>query len=260
MKKLELKNRVSLITGASGGIGKAIALKFASEGSKIIVADLKEKEGKETVLAIKENGGDAIFIKVDLSDYNSIEKLIEKSLQNYLTIDILVNNAGISGYIGPVTETPPEEVEKILKVNLISLFLLVKLVANGMKKKSFGRIINISSVAAKLNTPNSVSYNVSKAGVNTFTKSLSKEIASSGITVNAIAPGLVLTERIINSRLPGMAEKQGVSIDEMMKILTEDTHTGNLSTENDIAETALFLASDRAKNITGEIISVAGGI
>ncbi len=260
MKELVLKDKVALITGSSGGIGKAMSIKFAREGAKIIIADLKEKEGIEIAEDIKKEGSEAIFIKSDLSDYDSIRSLVEKSNEHFGGIDILVNNAGISGYMGPIIETPVDEIETIFKVNLISLFLLAKLVVPGMMARQNGRIINISSIAYKINTPNSASYNVSKAGVNTFTKTLSKEIASKGITVNAIAPGLVLTDRIIKSRLPGMAEKQGVSIDEMMKILTKDTDSGKLSTEEDIAEMALFFASDKSKNITGEIISVAGGM
>ena len=128
-----------------------------------------------------------------------------------------------------------------------------------MIENKFGRIVNISSVAYRKNTANTASYNVSKAGLNAFTKTLSKEVGSFGITVNVVAPGLVLTDRIKNDRLPNLAKKQGKSIEEIEKVLLADTDTKCFSTESDVADATLFLASNMAKNITGEIINVSGG-
>jgi len=255
-----LNGRVALVTGGAGGIGRAISKKLAESGLKVVIIGRNEEKGMACINDITNEGGEAIFFQADLENDGEIIQTIEKIFGIYSHVDVLVNNAGISGFMGPVIETPIEQVEKVLKINLTSIFLLSKLVLPKMIQNKFGRIINISSVAYRKNTPNSASYNISKAGLNTLTKTLSKEVASHGITVNAIAPGLVLTERILNSRLPGMAKESGISPEEMLARLTVDTDTGRLTREEDVAELVLFLSSKASQNITGEIINVAGGL
>ncbi len=255
-----LNGRVALVTGGAGGIGKAISKKLAESGLKVAIIGRNEEKGLACIHEILSSGGESIFFRADLENDDEIIMSLENIFDTYGHIDVLVNNAGISGFMGPVIETPIQQVEKVLKVNLTSIFLLSKLVLPKMITNKFGRIINISSVAYRKNTPNSASYNISKAGLNTLTKTLSKEVASHGITVNAIAPGLVLTERILNSRLPGMAKESGISPEEMLARLTIDTDTGRLTREEDVAELVLFLSSNASQNITGEIINVAGGL
>jgi 3-oxoacyl-[acyl-carrier protein] reductase len=260
MIKKTMSGRVALVTGGAGGIGKAISRKLAESGFKVAILGRDEEKGVSCVHDIRNEGLDSTFFRADLASEEDIIQASDQIFDTYGHVDILVNNAAISGYMGPVIETPMQQVEKVLKVNLTSIFLLSKLVLPKMIKKKFGRIINISSVAYRKNTANSASYNISKAGLNTLTKTLSKEVAQHGITVNAIAPGLVLTERILNTRLPGMAEKSGISTDEMLARLTVDTDTGRLTREEDVAELVLFLSSNASQNITGEIINVAGGL
>lgn len=128
-----------------------------------------------------------------------------------------------------------------------------------MIEKGYGRIINFSSVAPRVTPPNSATYNMSKAAVNALTKTLSREVASYGITVNAVSPGMVMTERILKSRIPGMAKESGISPEEYLLKLTEDTDTRRLTKEEDVAELVMFLASKAFQNITGEIVNIAGG-
>jgi len=174
-------------------------------------------------------------------------------------ISTRLSRAAVSGFMGPVVDTPMQEVEDVLKVNLTSIFHLSKLVLLKMIENGYGRIINISSVAPRVTPRNSATYNMSKAAVNALTKTLSREVASYGITVNAIAPGLVMTERILKSRIPGMADKSGISPEEYLQRSTEGTDTHRLTRDEDVAELVTFLASKASQNITGEIVNVAGG-
>jgi NAD(P)-dependent dehydrogenase (short-subunit alcohol dehydrogenase family) len=255
-----MKDKIAVVTGGAGGIGKAISIKLAITGAKIIIIGRDEEKGRKAIEEIVFKGGEATFCQTDLSIYSSVEQSVKWILDNHHRVDILVNNAAVSGYMGPVVETPIEEVEKVMKVNMISVFYLSKLLLPRMIENRFGRIINISSIAYRKNTAHSASYNMTKAALNTFTSTLSKEVASHGITVNAVAPGLVLTDRILHSRIPGMAKELGVSPEEMMEKLTAGTDTGHLTKEEDVAELVMFLASSASQNITGEIINVSGGL
>ena len=259
MNDVKLNGRVAIITGGSGGIGRAISIKLAKAGAKVLMLGRDALKGSETEARILSLGGNAVFFQVDLLNDKEVACAVGKILDRYGRVDILVNNAAISGFMGPVVSTPVEALESTLRMNLISAFYLSSLVLPGMIEHRHGRIINISSVAYKKNTPNSASYNMSKAGLNTFTKTLSKEVASLGITVNAVAPGLVLTERIITSRLPFLAERAGITADELLSRFENETDTKRLSNENDVAELVNFLASPAAQNITGSIMDVAGG-
>ncbi len=260
MANKPMQGEIAIVTGGAGGIGKAISIKLANAGVNVIIFARNEEKGKNTVDFITNKGGKAEFYQTDLSKDEEIEQSVKQVMDKYGRVDILVNNAAVSGYMGPVIETPIEEVENVLKVNLIGIFHLSKLVLPKMVENGFGRIINISSVAYRKSPPNSATYNMSKAGLNILTRTLSKEVAVKGITVNAVAPGLVLTERILKDRLPGMAEKRGITPEEMKEELTADTDTGKLTKEEDVAELVMFLASNVSGNITGEIINVSGGL
>lgn len=255
-----MRDKIALVTGGAGGIGRTISIKLADAGAKVIIFSRNREKGRDTVAHIMESGGNADFYRTDLAIEKEIEQSVKQVMNKYGRADILVNNAATSGYMGPVVDTPMEEVYNIFKINLISVFYLCKLVLPRMIENGFGRIINISSIAYRKNTPNSATYNITKTGLNSLTKTLSKEVASFGVTVNAIAPGLVLTERILKSRLPGLAEKRGISPEQMMEELTAGTDTGKLTKEEDVAELVMFLAANVSGNITGEIINVSGGL
>jgi NAD(P)-dependent dehydrogenase (short-subunit alcohol dehydrogenase family) len=259
MKNKPMQDKIAIVTGGAGGIGRVISNRLAKAGAKVIIFGRNIDRGNKAVKEINAGGGKAEFYQTDLISAEEIEKSMNQVLAIYDNLDILVNNAAISGFMGPVVDTPMHEVEDILKINLISIFHLSKLVLPKMIEKRYGRIINISSVAPRVTPPNSASYNMSKAAVNALTKTLSREVASYGITVNAVAPGMVMTERILKSRIPGMAEKSGISPEEYLQKLTEGTDTHRLTKEEDVAELVMFLASKASQNITGEIVNVAGG-
>jgi len=254
-----MKNKKILVTGGASGIGKAISKLMIEAGATVIIFSRNEERGKEVIDALMKSGGKAYFIKTDLFDSQSIASSLKKVHEEIGPVDILINNAAISGFMGPVTSTPLEDLSEVLKVNLESAFQLSKSVVPTMMENSFGRIVNISSVASRVTPPNSATYNMSKAALDALTKSLSREVASYGITVNSIAPGLILTDRIVESRLPGIAAKTGNSTEKVLELMTQQTDTKKLTTEIEIAEVVRFLCSDAAKNITGEIINMSGG-
>jgi NAD(P)-dependent dehydrogenase (short-subunit alcohol dehydrogenase family) len=254
-----LNHKVAIVTGGAGGIGRAISLRFAREGFRVAIIGRDEKKGREAVEAIAANKGDAEFFRSDLGCLRETETAVDRILQRFGKVDVLVNNAAVSGYMGAVVETPIQELKDTLEVNLVSIFFLSQLVLPHMMENKFGRIINISSVAYRKTPPNSATYNISKSGLNTLTKTLSKEVASHGVTVNAVAPGLVLTERILNKRVPGIARKTGTTPRQVLDKFEADTDTRRLTGEGEVAELVRFLASDAAANITGVIMDVDGG-
>lgn len=254
-----MQGKRAVVTGGASGIGKAISLKLASAGTTVIIFGRNEERGERTVETIKNDGGEAVFYRTDLISDKNIEQSVQTVLDEFGYVDILVNNAAVSGFMGAVVDTPMEEVEDVLKVNLTSTFHLSKLFLPRMIENAFGRIINISSVAPRVTPANSATYNMSKAGMNALTRTLSREVAAYGITVNAIAPGLVLTDRIKQSRLPGMAEKIGTTPEAVLEKLTAESDTKQLTKEEDVAELVMFLASKASQNITGEIVNIAGG-
>ncbi len=255
----KLRGKTALVSGGSGGIGLAVSRHLAEAGVYVYMLGRDEIKGRNAMSRIIDAGGEGNFFSVDLLDPGSVEKVLREILNDVSVIDILVNNAGISGYMGPVIDTPVDEFSHILRVNLEAPFQISQLVLPGMIAVGYGRIINISSVAARLNPPNSVTYNISKAGLNSFTRSLSRETAPEGITVNALAPGLVLTERITNIRLPGLSRATGKTTDELLAGMTAKTDTRKLTTEDELAQAVLFLCSPGAGNISGEIIEMSGG-
>lgn len=259
MNQTFLNGKTALVTGGAGGIGNAISRHLASYGVHVIMLGKNKTKGQQAVEYIKKSGGNASFISVDLEDRKALQQAAAKLLKKKEIIDILINNAGISGFMGPVIETPTEKLDSVLRVNQEAPFILSKILLPGMIKQGFGRIINISSVAARVNPANSATYNMSKAALNSFTRSLSREVASKGITVNALAPGLVLTERIKTQRLPGLAKATGKTPEQILKSMTLRSDTGRLTTETEIAQSVLFLCSPAAANISGEIIEMSGG-
>ena len=216
-------------------------------------------KAEETLKLIREEGGSAAYHLIDLSDAARRDAGLAEILERRGSVDILVNNAGISGFMGPVAETPLEELDSILEVNVSAPFHLAQKVIPGMKEKGFGRIVNISSVAPRVNPAWTTTYNMSKAAINAFTASLSREIAAEGITVNAIAPGLVLTDRILKKRVPGLAAESGRTEEEILNGMRSKSDTRQLTTGKELAGTVLYLCSSSARNVSGEVIEMSGG-
>lgn len=242
-----LKNKIALITGAGRGIGRAIAIALAKEGAEVVINyNGSEERAKEVKQTIEENGGKASIYKCNVSDFTACEAMIKDIVKEYGHLDILVNNAGITKD-GLIMKMKEEDFDSVLNVNLKGTFNTIRHSARQMLKQRSGKIINISSVSGILGNVGQANYAASKAGVIGLTKTMARELGSRGITVNAIAPGFVDTE---------MTE---VLSEEIRENACKQIILGRFGKPEDIANTAVFLASDKADYITGQVISVDGG-
>lgn len=242
-----LKDKVALITGAGQGIGKAIASCFASEGAKVIISDIVADAANAAAEEIKQNGGEAAAVVCDVSKFAACEELIKKAAEQFGKIDILVNNAGITkdSLILRMTE---EDWDKVIMVNLKSVFNVSKAAVKVFLKQKSGCIVNMASIIGEIGNPGQANYAASKAGVIGLTKTLAKEFASRGIRVNAIAPGFIRTK--MTDAIPETAREN----------LIKQIPLNRLGEPDDVAKLALFLASDMSSYITGQIIKVDGGM
>lgn len=243
-----LKNKIALITGAGRGIGRAIAIALAKEGAEVVINyNGSEERAKEVKQTIEENGGKASIYKCNVSDFVACEAMIKDIVKEYGHLDILVNNAGITKD-GLIMKMKEEDFDSVLNVNLKGTFNTIRHSARQMLKQRSGKIINISSVSGILGNVGQANYAASKAGVIGLTKTMARELGSRGITVNAIAPGFVDTE---------MTE---VLSEEIRENACKQIILGRFGKPEDIANTAVFLTSDKADYITGQVISVDGGM
>ncbi|MCM8778603.1 MAG: 3-oxoacyl-[acyl-carrier-protein] reductase [Candidatus Omnitrophica bacterium] len=242
-----LKEKVTIVTGGARGIGKEIALRFAQEGAKIVIWDINIDELARAKLEIQNFTPDVSEYNVDVSNWEDVEKTTGNILDKFKRIDILINNAGITRD-ALILRMDEDDWDRVMAVNLKSVFNCTKAVAKVMLKQREGRIINISSIIGLVGNLGQANYAASKAGIIGFTKAVAKELASRGITVNAIAPGFIQTE--MTERLPQEIKEQ----------MLERIPMGRFGTTRDIAEVALFLASQSASYITGQVIVVDGGM
>lgn len=246
--KFDLNNKVALVTGASRGIGREIAITLAEAGAFVIVNYCGSKEkADEVVDRIKANGGDAVAMQCNVADFASTEEMINSILSEYGKVDILVNNAGITKD-NLMIKMSVDDFDDVLSTNLNGTFHTIKLLYRNFMKLRAGKIINISSVSGVMGNAGQANYSASKAGVIGLTKAVARELAGRNICVNAIAPGFVETD---------MTGKMPEAVLEKAK---EMIPLGKLGQTKDIANLALFLASDEANYITGQIINVDGGM
>ena len=244
-----LEGKVALVTGASRGIGRAIAEELAARGAKVVV-NYHSNSGaaEEVVQAIADKGGSAIVIQADVSDFAAAQNLVKSTIDAFGQIDILVNNAGTT-HDTLLLMMKEEQWDRVLDTNLKSVFNCCKAAARPMvRRKQGGRIINISSVSGIVGQAGQANYAASKAGIIGFTKSLAKELGSRNITVNAVAPGFVLTD--LTAGLP----------EELVQQSLDYIPLGRWGELPEIANVVAFMASDQASYITGQVISVDGGI
>ncbi|MGM0496487.1 MAG: 3-oxoacyl-[acyl-carrier-protein] reductase [Bacteroidota bacterium] len=243
-----LEGKTALITGAARGIGKSIALKFAEEGANIAFTDLQENEQmKEVEKTIQDLGVKGKGYASDASSFDDTQKVVKNILNDFSRIDILVNNAGITQdtLLMRMTE---DQWNKVISVNLNSVFNFTKAVQRSMLKQRAGSIINMSSVVGVSGNAGQANYSASKAGIIGFTKSVAKELGSRNITCNAIAPGFIITEMT------------GKLQDDVKKAWEEQIPLKRGGTPEEVANTATFLASDLSNYITGQVIHVCGGM
>ncbi|MGQ9781711.1 MAG: SDR family NAD(P)-dependent oxidoreductase [Nitrososphaeria archaeon] len=249
---MRLRNKLCLVTGATRGIGRAIALTFAREGADVVVNYSKSKDqAEDVVMEITKMRRRAIAVKADVSKKYEVKVMVDQIIRQFKRIDVLVNNAGIAWKPTKILEGTTEEWERILGVNLVGTYYCTQLVAPYMIKQKKGKIINISSLASIGTTfGQQVAYGPSKAAVNILTKRLAYELGPYNINVNAIAPGLIRTEIL------GVS---GAKLEKLLKKIASVTDLRRTGEPQDIANAALFLASDESNFMTGQVMVVDGG-
>jgi 3-oxoacyl-[acyl-carrier protein] reductase len=247
---MKLENKVAIVTGASKGIGAAIAKNFAAEGAKVVVNYAQSKEGADKIVkAITDNGGIAVAIQADVSNETDVIRLFEETSKAFGTLDILVNNAGIYNY-EPIEAVSVATVQEQLNINVLGPILTIREAVKLFGDKG-GNIINISSAAANLAMATGSVYSATKAALDTITVALSKEFSGKNIRINSILPGSVETEG---------THRTGVTGSDFEQVLIANTPLGRIGQPDDIAKVVTFMASDDAAWITGEKIAVSGGI
>lgn len=243
-----LGGKVALVTGASRGIGRAIALRLAGEGAKVAINYAGNTTKAEAVKAeIEQNGGEAILVQADVADSSAVEAMVAKVTEAFGQIDILVNNAGITRD-GLLMRMKEEDFDAVVNTNLKGVFHCTKTVSKLMMKKRSGRIINMASVVGIMGNAGQTNYAAAKAGVIGFSKSAAKELATRGITVNVVAPGFIDTD--MTAAMTDKAKELTLTGIPMKK----------MGTPEDVANAVLFLASDCASYITGQTVNVDGGM
>lgn len=247
----ELEGLVALVTGAGNGIGQATALAFSREGARVVVSDIDGRGGEETVVRIRQAGGEAVFAAADISKETDVINLIDGTLRRYGRLDVAFNNAGISGAQGAVAQLTEAQWSQVLAVNLTGVFLCMKHELAQMEKQGSGAIVNNASILGTVGFAGASAYTASKHGVLGLTKVAAIEYATKGIRVNAVCPGFIVTP---------MLEKAGLLSDENVRKAIENMHAQKrLGNAQEVAEAVTFLASSRASFITGHPLLVDGG-
>jgi len=245
---MRLKDKVAIVTGSGAGIGHAIATTFAREGARVLVADMDEEAGRETVATIRAGGGTALFVRTDVSQVEDTQRLVETALSAYGRLDVLVNNAGVYTR-GDVVSTSVETWNRLLSINLTGVFLCCKAAIPALRRAGGGAIVNISSsVGWQYAAPGIAAYAASKFGVTGLTKAMACDHLPENIRVNCICPGPTDTPLIRASRSA-----------EDLQAFKEAQPIGRLGSPDEIAAAALFLASDEASFVTGVAFPVDGG-
>jgi NAD(P)-dependent dehydrogenase (short-subunit alcohol dehydrogenase family) len=246
---MRLKKQVAIVTGAGQGIGRAIALTLAREGATVVVNDIDQEKAEKVAEEIRVQGGQALPVQADVSKARDVDILVKKALENYKRVDILVNNAGI-GKLTRFLEMTEAQWDKTMDINIKSQFLCSKAVIEHMIKQKRGKIINIASLASHIGAPGLAAYGASKGGVVQLTKALAVEFGKYNIMVNAVSPGLTMTELIKSAVKDRPDFIEG----------TDRIPLRRAAEPEDIANVVLFLASSESDYITGQVLIVDGGL
>ncbi len=251
--KVDLENKVAIITGATSGIGRGMALMFAQNGAAVVVNGTNEERGMKVVEEIKAAGGRALFVKANVGDAKEARAMADKTVDEFGRIDILINNAGVNIDVkdrGPIHEFPDEMWKKIMNVDLDGVYYCSKAALKNMTQNGYGRIINISSITGVVPLRNQCAFAAAKAAVVHLTKAMAIELASHGVNVNAICPGSI--------QIPKMIEG-GMYTDGRFESIMSHIPMKRPGTPEDIGHAALYLASDVANYVTGAVHIVDGG-
>jgi 3-hydroxybutyrate dehydrogenase len=247
-----LDGKVALVTGGSSGIGRATALTFAREGAKLVIADMNEDGGQQTVHMITENGGEATFVRVDVANATEVAAMISKAVETYGRLDCAHNNAGVTQRAYPSTaEFPEDDWHRVLAINLTGVWLCMKYEIPQMLRQGSGAIVNTASVAGLVGLAGRSAYVASKHGVVGITRTAALEYAKAGIRVNCVCPGYIRTPMVAY-----VLQHEGRQLEEQM-VAREPI--GRLGTPEEIAETVVWLCSDAASFVTGHTMTVDGG-
>ncbi len=244
---MKLKDKVALITGGARGIGQSIALTFAKEGADIVVADVNLEVAQKTASEIEALGRKALALEMDVTDFAKVEEGVNKILDKFGKVDILVNNAGITKD-NLILRMSQAEWDAVINVNLKGTFNCIKAVSRPMIKQRSGKIVSIASIIGLMGNPGQANYAASKAGIIALTKTVAKELSSRNINANAVAPGFIQTE--MTAKLPENVKAK----------MMEAIPLAKLGMPQDVANVCLFLASEDASYITGQVITVDGGM
>jgi NAD(P)-dependent dehydrogenase (short-subunit alcohol dehydrogenase family) len=245
----EFVGKVALITGGNAGIGRATAIEFAKHGAKVVVSGRREKEGHDVIAEIKALGGEAIFVKTDVSKASDVKAMIEQTLETFGRLDYAFNNAGIEQALTPLPEQTEETYDQIMNINVKGVWLALKHEVPAMLKAGGGAIVNNSSIAGLVGFAMAPVYVASKHAVNGLTKSVALEYAKQNVRINAVAPGPIETRMYLDfAKTP-----------EVRQMLESAVPSGRVGQPEDIASTVIWLCSDSASFVTGQIFPVDGG-
>lgn len=246
---MKLKDKVAIVTGAGSGIGRAIVLRFAAEGARVIIAEVNEASGEETARLVRERGGEAVAVTTDVSRSDAVAALFRAVDAKGWPVDVLVNNAGNAGEsLTPVYEITDEQWDRIIDVHLNGTFYCTREALKRMLPCGAGAIVNLGSVAGLRGLPGAASYTAAKGAIIAFTKGVAQEVAAAGIRVNCIAPGWIETPILDN--LPPQWRAGMVQM----------TPLGRIGQPEEVAAVALFLASDESSFVVGQVVSPNGGM
>lgn len=255
--QIELAGQAAVVTGGGSGIGRAICIQLAGHGASVLVADMAVDKAQETAEIIRKNGGTASAMQVNVTDAKDAQGMIDKAVELYGKVDLLYNNAGICT-VSEIEKMPEAWWDAIFAVNCKGVFLCSQAVIPQMKKQGFGRIINTASQAGKGAIPKQVHYCATKAAVIGFTRALAMELKDTGIRVNCFCPGSVMSEMTLREA-QAVYELDGIEPEESLKEWQAAIPLGRWVTPEDVADIAVFLASDYAEYMTGQAINISGG-